>query len=408
MAYNHIEPTNVGPSGSGIALTGLNITWSVATVSDPTYYYPFIEWRIYLNSTLIHTSTNDSLRSFSYTGTLSPSTNYTVRVDRYCRKKDIYGDAYPYYQTFSASSSFRTIEYPQSFSLTSPVNGAGGLGRRPTLTWNTSTYAHGYRVYVDSALEATVSSTSFTFARDLDYGSSHTWYIQAYRNDNSGTYTTSARSFTIMDEPLPPSKATIYAPANDAIDIPRTQSIQWKDGTTGDAATSYDIYFGTNSTDINDATTADDEFKTNQSHSGLRTAIQSYSPSSMGNNTDYYWRIDTKNAQGTTKGDLWHFKTVEVQLGTPIEKVYKKKLIALADDKFWYEDNTHSLTNLGNLQLVSGDELDLTKPVSVLAAYQKVFIVNGSNKKVVDFSNTRLTASAINHIPQRGSILSRP
>jgi hypothetical protein len=407
MAYNHVEPTGVAPSGSGKPLTGLTVTWGVSTVSDPTYYYPFIEWRIYLNSTLIHTSTTDSLRSYSYGGTLNPSTNYTLRVDRYCRKKDIYGDAYPYYQTFSASSSFRTIEYPQAFSLTSPVNGASGLTVRPSLSWGTSTYAHGYKVYVDGALEATTASTSFTFTRDLAYSSSHSWYVQAYRTDNSGTYTTSARTFTVMAEPLPPSKSTVYAPLNNAVDIPRSQSLQWNDGITGDVAASYDIYFGTNQTAVNDAIVGSPEFKTNQSHSGIRTAVQSYSPSSLGNNTDYYWRIDSKNAQGTVKGDIWHFKTIAVQLGTPIEKVYKKKLTALADDKFWYEGDSHGLVSLGNLQIVAGDGLDLTKPVSMLAAYQKVFIVNGSNKKVVDFSNSRLTVSAISHTPARGAILTQ-
>ncbi|MGH2272154.1 hypothetical protein ACQ9LF_10175 [Anaerohalosphaeraceae bacterium U12dextr] len=407
MAYWHNEPTNVQPTGSGRPLTGLVITWETVSVQNNNYYYPFIEWQIYLNGTRIHTSSSQDLRSFTYTGTLTASTNYTITVDMYCNKRDIYGEAYPYYQTFTATATFRTIEYPQSFSLTAPASGATGVARKPTLSWGASSYAQGYRVYINGALEATVATNSYTLTRNLDWSTAYTWYVQAYRNDNSGTYTAAARSFTVMAEPKPPTKPVIVAPANDSVDIPRSQQLQWKDGTGGDPAASYDIYFGLNAATVTNADTASSEFKTNQSHTGSSTSTQGYNPGSLGNNVDYYWRIDAKNTQGTTKGDTWHFKTIQVQLGTPIEKVYRKKLIALADNAFWYENASHNLVRLGNLQIVSGDGLDLTKPVSMLAAYQKVFIVNGSSKKVVDFSNTRLTVSTLTHIPQRGCILTQ-
>ncbi|HPS56374.1 MAG TPA: hypothetical protein PLP05_12315, partial [Sedimentisphaerales bacterium] len=110
---------------------------------------------------------------------------------------------------------------------------------------------------------------------------------------------------------------------------------------------------------------------------------------------------------GTTKGDTWHFKTTEITLGTPIDKVYRKKLVALADDTFWYEDSNHELVSLGNLKIGEDGGLDLTKPVSMVTAYQKVFIINGSVKKIVDFSNTRLTVSSMSHIPVRGGLLSQ-
>ena len=40
-----------------------------------------------------------------------------------------------------------------------------------------------------------------------------------------------------------------------------------------------------------------------------QTAV-SFSPGVLLNNTLYYWRIDEKNVQGTTTGDVWSFRTV--------------------------------------------------------------------------------------------------
>lgn len=319
-----------------------------------------------------------------------------------------------HYNKIVVVSTFSTRPEPQAFNLLSPANNITGQSRRPTLSWQSSQYAEGYRVYAGTSiasltLKATVIGTSYTpnEADQFDFSTKYYWKVQAYHSNGTTRDSSQTYCFTVMDEPQPPVKPTIIAPTNDGVDIPRSQQLQWADGTGGDPATNYDIYFGTNAQNVTDADNASGEFKTNQSHTGDSTSTQSYNPGSLGNNVDYYWRIDAKNAQGTAKGDTWHFKTIEVQLGTPIEKVYRKKLVSLADDKFWYENESNQLVSLGNLEIVAGDGLDLTKPVSIVPAYQKVLLVNGSSKKVVDFSNTRLTVSALSHVPARGVILSQ-
>lgn len=40
------------------------------------------------------------------------------------------------------------------------------------------------------------------------------------------------------------------------------------------------------------------------------TANLSFSPPDLFNSSHYYWRIDSVNAAGVTKGDVWHFTTV--------------------------------------------------------------------------------------------------
>jgi hypothetical protein len=57
-------------------------------------------------------------------------------------------------------------------------------------------------------------------------------------------------------------------------------------------------------------------------------------------NTEYQWRIDSVNAQGTTTGDTWSFTTLA--LSPPVitdgSLQVVKRLVAAAADTFWYED----------------------------------------------------------------------
>jgi hypothetical protein len=93
--------------------------------------------------------------------------------------------------------------------------------------------------------------------------------------------------------PTPPSKATSPNPSHGATGRPITQILSWSNG---GGATSYDVYFGT------DSTPDETEFKVN-------TTGTSYNPGTLLNGTTYYWRIDAKNPAGTTTGDVWSFIT---------------------------------------------------------------------------------------------------
>jgi hypothetical protein len=92
----------------------------------------------------------------------------------------------------------------------------------------------------------------------------------------------------------PPAAATSPNPANSATGVSTTADLSW---TAGSGATSHDVYFGT------DATPDSGEFKGNQTGT-------TYDTGTMANNTTYYWRIDEKNAYGTTTGTVWSFTTI--------------------------------------------------------------------------------------------------
>ncbi|MGI6295148.1 MAG: hypothetical protein ACOX3G_03595 [Armatimonadota bacterium] len=80
--------------------------------------------------------------------------------------------------------------------------------------------------------------------------------------------------------------------------------------TPGDATETQDIYFGTDFNAVSDADKDSPEYKTT-----VGASVKSFSPGTLAANTEYYWRIDSTNLGGTTKGDVWYFKTgVSVKL----------------------------------------------------------------------------------------------
>jgi hypothetical protein len=89
----------------------------------------------------------------------------------------------------------------------------------------------------------------------------------------------------------PPGQASNPSPANGATSVGVTTDLSW---TAGSGATSHDVYFGT---------AASPPFIQNQT-------ATTYDTGTMANNKTYYWRIDEKNAGGTTTGVVWSFTTV--------------------------------------------------------------------------------------------------
>lgn len=74
----------------------------------------------------------------------------------------------------------------------------------------------------------------------------------------------------------------------------------WYKATT---ASSHDVYFGTDSATVANATKTSSYYKGNQSDT-------TYTISNVYNLNKYYWRIDEKASDGTiTKGNLWYFRT---------------------------------------------------------------------------------------------------
>ena len=99
-----------------------------------------------------------------------------------------------------------------------------------------------------------------------------------------------------------PVKASQANPSNGAIDVRQTQILSWS---AGEAATSHDVYFGTDAEAVKNADTSSPEYK------GSRDiGSESYDPGKLEWDITYYWRIDEVEDGGTIqKGNLWSFTT---------------------------------------------------------------------------------------------------
>ena len=157
------------------------------------------------------------------------------------------------------------------------------------------------RVYVDgtahsmSLYSGTSDNGTYRWGPTTLSDASHTYYFTCLdgvlpdRLPSSGSYS----GPTVTLAPTPPSKATNPSPSNGASSVSINTNLSWSNG---GGATSYRVYFGT------DSTPDSGEDKGEQSGT-------TYDPGTLNYSTTYYWRIDAKNSYGTTTGNVWYFTT---------------------------------------------------------------------------------------------------
>ncbi|MDI6787592.1 MAG: glycine-rich protein [Planctomycetota bacterium] len=191
--------------------------------------------------------------------------------------------------------SFTTISAPPArVDSPTPSNNSTDRPINQQLSWGEASGATSYNVYFGTNNPPSnigTNTTSRTYnPGTLSPGATYYWRINS--KDSTATTTGTIWSFTTV--PLPPAQATLPAPANGQTDVSITQHLSWA---LVSSATSYDVYFGK---------TLPVTFRI----STTNTAGRSYNPDALDFNTPYYWRIDTKNAGGTTEGSDWNFRTL--------------------------------------------------------------------------------------------------
>ncbi|MBN2211746.1 MAG: exo-alpha-sialidase [Sedimentisphaerales bacterium] len=173
-----------------------------------------------------------------------------------------------------------------------PENGAIQVGLATILSWEEPAAASGpmYHVYLgtdtdlsDDFVGAT-SSTSFVPA--LLVGQTYYWRVDVVTATD--TYTGVMMSFTTQ------GKATDPNPADGSVDVYTGTSLGW----SGDVTSArYDVYSGLSPDAL--------EYLDN-----VQATV--YEPvEKLEGQTEYYWRIDTRNASGelVAEGDVWSFTT---------------------------------------------------------------------------------------------------
>lgn len=76
------------------------------------------------------------------------------------------------------------------------------------------------------------------------------------------------------------------------------------------------------------------------------------------------------------------------------DKITYKRLVAAGNDQFWYGGKDVSAGVMAELTASRGD-IDTSDQLIMFEGFQKVFVVNGANKKVADFMNSKVYTTAI-------------
>lgn len=153
-----------------------------------------------------------------------------------------------------------------------------------------------------------------------------------------GTVTIPAYGFIAFssNQGLPPLAVASATPSNGQSGVGRHPDITW---TAATRASSYKFYIGTSFAGVNDATEANSEYKG-------QTGATTFAQSNLGANTTYYWRADSVNSWGTTKGSVFSFTTTNATVfpGPWTEQDIGNTAIAGSDA---YLDGIYSLTASG-------------------------------------------------------------
>lgn len=177
------------------------------------------------------------------------------------------------------------------------------------------------------------------------------------------------------------------SPADNATSVSKDATLSWVDTVASDY---WKVYFGTNESAVTNKETA--------VYRGI-VYTKAYDPRiTLLYGTEYFWRITAvKAAFADVDSSVYSFTVITQDADMPAAKNYRKRLCAVANDAFHYENNDSPPTTVA----LSGLTLDTSKSLQMFELQQKVYIVNETAKKVVDFVNTKLTLSGSMTVPPR-------
>ena len=184
-------------------------------------------------------------------------------------------------------------ERPAAPSAPTPGTAAEGVAVDTVLRWTRNARTTSFDVYVGTdrelgAVDFQGNVARAAFTPHLAPGSRYYWRVDA--RGAGGVTRGPVWSFTTAGATELPGKVVNPSPADGASAVARDTVLSWD---SGGHTTSYDVYFGTSPAP---------ELRRTQ-------AGRTFSPGALAAGTLYYWRVDAKNGQGTTTGDVWTFTT---------------------------------------------------------------------------------------------------
>jgi len=111
---------------------------------------------------------------------------------------------------------------------------------------------------------------------------------------------------------------------------------------------------------------------------------------------------DTANATGIPAAPFGaSLTTTDTSPKNPADRKYTRKLVTFAYNKVYYGADPDTMTELS----AADGDIDVTKRLSAVAAYGKVFVANEDTFKVADFVNVKITTGTLGVVPNHGNIL---
>jgi len=131
-------------------------------------------------------------------------------------------------------------------------------------------------------------------------------YISTNNDAETLTWSTATMAEVIVPAgPLqPPVRASGANPPNGAVNVKQTPVLRWDAGLK---AAKHNVYFGTDATAVENATTASAGIYRGQQDLAANSYVPTEAPLAW--NSTYYWRIDEVNAANTWAGSVWSFTT---------------------------------------------------------------------------------------------------
>ena len=312
---------------------------NIKTLSTETWYHLAVTWdgtnyAVYVDGT--------EEASGSYTGLSSLETyadagNNGHVIERYETFEGVI-DEVRFYDYALDANEMAIIADPNHYVSPAgnpdPNDGATNVSVSIDLSWTAGVDANSHDVYLGTNYSAVadannssaefmgnVGTTSYSPVSDLDYSTTYYWAIDELDVNDVVIAYGDIWSFTTETDPngggSAPGPASNPSPTDGATNVSITSDLSW----TGDVnATGHDVYFGT------DSTPDETEFQGNQ-------VAAIFDTGTMSNNTTYYWRINEKNAVGTTTGSVWSFTTIVAAAGqatnpSPADAAYDVSITA--------------------------------------------------------------------------------
>ncbi|MBI5021888.1 MAG: CehA/McbA family metallohydrolase [Ignavibacteriales bacterium] len=280
-SFAHLSPSNLAINQN---ITG-TLSWQAS--SNASAYDVYLDT---INPPVQKVSADQATTSLNYSGLMNNKNYYWKIVS-----KNIAG-------TTDASASpwsFTTIiDTPSTFLLLAPANLTINQSIDGMLSWQVSTNAATYDVYLDInnppliKVSSDQATTSFNYS-GLTNNTVYFWKVIA--KNIGGEMIASGSPWTFTTIVATPNEFNLVAPVNDALNVSIDGVLSWHRATN---AQSYDVYLDTLNPPIN-------VVSSNQ-------VDTTFSYTNLSNNTVYYWKIVAKNVNGTTEGLFtpWKFTTI--------------------------------------------------------------------------------------------------